>query len=520
MAQFDDLPELVISIIIGTIQRSYNAGEELATLSKRLVLIAIDQTWRKVGVSRCYQSLIFQNESASSNQKPASNIALFTKPEYRKLVTALLLTCAPGSPMGTGIPVDLFDFMMRDIIQNSFGVGNILPKICLSGTMNGGYKGELILKVVERFVEWFPHVNFIDMTFENINSGVTQFATRLVDAFGKQLRSLGFGSGVLDIRHLPKQLTVLACPGEEQILSKISLQPLGSLTVYYVPTGFSWSFFQSETESDTEVRVFPNLKRLDLCRVSDDTANLPSSSRVTSISPRLQFPKLSHLRLEVFDDHSFDFDVEVIPEHLSCIDYVGCTDSVCVLGKLPAKSAYMLGILVTDVSPQFTNDFYNTLSFLFGRLKVVRSARLEMKCDVANFDLQQVNLANVTLLDISMPTPEKCRDWLQACPNILGFKASFTPEFRQTIGDRDLAGLVFPELTEHKVRYLIIHVKRDVNSVRDRIIDYSICLLKSMKNLWRVEVTEYYGQGIWLKAQKSRHKFPHLGKIDITLLPY
>lgn len=444
---------------------------------------------------------------------------LFAKAEYRGFVTSVSILRATDSPGGTGIPKDLFGFMARGILQDGFGIGDILPGISLSNTLKGEYKMILIPKVVERFAGWFPNIRTIWMTYDNINSGVSQFAALMVGAYEKQLKHLTVDRSLLNIQKFPAQLTTLSCPGEEKILSKVNPLPLQTLTVNY-GRGFSWSFFQTSKDLGQNVVVFPNLKDLSILRAGDGTRDTLSLTSKRSNSLRLHFPKLQSLRLEASNEQKLDFEVYVIPKHLSSIFLLGNAYSVVQLSKLPIKAVDRLNVLVVDEGPPFTNEFYRALCRLFSKLKIVSHARLVLDCDISLFDLQQVCLTSVVCLNIQPSSPEMCRNWLLSCPRLKTFCAFFPPDISDVIEWRDITESVFPELAELKLESLSIQVEQADMSMQRAVSDCSLCLLKSLKNLKRVQISECYAQDIWLKVQKTKYKFPHLGKIDYGLNPF
>lgn len=315
MLQFNDLPELVLSSIIEAFQNSYMNDNFLITLRSCLPLLAINQKCRQVGLPKLYSKLVFRAPEPSNTQVPTSNISLFAKPEYRKLVTHLDMLRAPAYFSGSGIPHDLFEFMMRDVIREWIGVGDILPTVSHPYTLNDDdVVIAMMPKFVGNFVGLFPNIMAIRMYFENSGAAVMDLASILALSFGNQLKTLVCGQSISILQSTVAQLTTLECLGEWHTLSCINLQPLESLTVRYGPTvGFSWSLFRRDNSPDSSVLVFPNLTNLELRPVTNNTKILRPVGIGGSGSPLLKFPKLQHLIFESYDDRILDFKVDLIP---------------------------------------------------------------------------------------------------------------------------------------------------------------------------------------------------------------
>lgn len=260
-----------------------------------------------------YSHLVFQgpidsSPISSSKPVPTSNISLFTKPEYGKLVARLDLVDASDSLRGTGIAVNLFGFVMVGIDKSGVGA-NIL---------NGSGNMVLLPKVVEIFVVWLPNTRSMWVEFKDINTSVSLSATQLVDAYENQLKDLTVDHSLSDMQKLPTRIETLNCPGIKRILSRVNLLSLESLNVRYEPTvGYSWDFFQSGDGIYRNFLVLPSHTNSNINEEDKETPSLiPAASEKQNIQ-QLQFPKLQNLYIKVPDKHNLDFEVDAISEHLS-----------------------------------------------------------------------------------------------------------------------------------------------------------------------------------------------------------
>lgn len=73
----------------------------------------------------------------------------------------MYLLRSSDSPAGTGIPKNLFEFMMRDVFQEWFGLGDIKFSANNPYVVQGVSKIMLTPKVIERLAEWFPNTRYI-----------------------------------------------------------------------------------------------------------------------------------------------------------------------------------------------------------------------------------------------------------------------------------------------------------------------------------------------------------------------
>lgn len=110
---------------------------------------------------------------------------------------------------------------------------------------------------------------------------------------------------------------------------------------------------------------------------------------------------------------------------------------------------------MTCKDPHFTNELYTAISRLFGQSRVVREAKLKVRCILIYFDPQLASFTNLTYLVLDNPTPERWRDWLLMVPDLRTFGAVLALQFSLLFSGKDLTNMVFVELAERKLHSLM-----------------------------------------------------------------
>lgn len=189
-----------------------------------------------------------------------------------------------------------------------------------------------------------------------------------------------------------------------------------------------------------------------------------------------------------------------------------------MLGRLPINSVDALEISVVNEHPRFFEEFYNAISRLCGQITVTRRAKLVMRCDFTNFDLQRVNLTNLTVLDIHAQKVEQCRDWLLKVPCLQIFSVILTPDVERATESRYFYGnSVVPELVGHKLRHLVVRSRSVGKPIKSRLTSYTLCLVKSLRYLKRVSVSKTFARDVWHCVHETKDLFPHLIDVDVVM---
>lgn len=499
MTNLQDLPDLIIHCIIKLIRNGIGPSYYL---KKRLPLLAICSKWRQVGLPVIYDTLFF----CAERDAEIGNGDLYTNSVYRALVNNVIIPNDAGSRKYSTVPSSLVEYLKG-----------------LSGLSSNGSSmsieafKDIMPEALDAFAVEFPNINSINFGLIGTAILPIKLSTQLVEIFRHQLISLEYRfSYLLDLAYLPNQLTCLHCSLDGMpagCLPKINPTPLKDLWIENCPDDFPLLFSRQPYSEDV---VFPNLRELYLNAWMRYPKDLSESGQHAQ-TLRLHFPNLKYLGFVVEKGSiAFAINPASLPDHLERLELHGDKSVICQFGNLPLKSIGHIKIIARNMFVGDTEDFFRvTNSLLSGREIAHDVAEVKMS-NPSGFgaDFEQVRWCNISKLEIIDPRYCHCFSWLKNVPSIRCYIITYTKRTFGVVSEPDTFQL-YPSLKFCKVERLVIN-NQTACSAPNYLAALSIDLMRSLRSLKKVYISEPGASKVWIQLHKEKKKYPHFKNIEVT----
>ncbi|KAJ1822791.1 hypothetical protein LPJ56_000613 [Coemansia sp. RSA 2599] len=288
--------------------------------------------------------------------------------------------------------------------------------------------------LVARFMEHaIPNVECLFLRGSSLDRITGVFFDRLQAQYSKGIRSIDNTLGTMIGDLSSANLTSLNISFDNknlQMLPRIYSRSLKSLQLSQVPPSFSWSFFQTERDSQENI-VFPELYCLKVAfMLNSNRVKLdkdPSDWRLEGnpdYPRKVYFPKLKSLHVNgkpELSDISFN---DVFSKHIGKLIY---TDNSCSHSAFSNSNVKSIGKLHCEMKPPLGDSmqgFYHETNFLLGKVDITQYALLDISFTQLQMDPRNVQWTNLTDLGVSGIDYEVLINLILRTPSLMGLTIS------------------------------------------------------------------------------------------------
>lgn len=477
MNRLDDLPELIIIQILKYTLLSH-------TKRRALPYLAICHRWRHLGVPIVYRELFIEQKYIITNDGAAHN-NLTTNREllansYSQYVKTLRIEHLDNQ---TGLVNTLKELL--DILDSKGEVGwpkNYKTKLLGVSARSAVYNPQMlndellgiVTKIITNCAKGFPYISNLDIQIHNSCAINGQFASKLIETFSGQLKSLKCHvNAPLTLEKFPESLNRLeyhchfTCSPPMPRINPTSIKHLNLVSI---PNEFQWQQRKMN---------FPNLTYLSLSEASSYDKRYRAEyfqERIVDTG-QIYAPRLKTLVGNYMDAKFNHIYPSTVTHHLDTTRYSTTLNSLHQFSQLPIKSIGHLDVMLADPDIKDWSKFYQTTNRLFGE-DLCEAARLNLRfLGPLSVDFKRTQWTSIKELVLFCASTQTILEIVEQMPWLEKLSISALIN-----GTKDIVSQVDTKLKVLNVYYFDVEPTE-----QPRLFDGLLKVLLSLENLERVE---------------------------------